>query len=238
MIDSPSPNHGPRPAGAPVDILVLHYTGMQSAEAALDRLRDPAAGVSAHYLVEESGRVHALVPENRRAWHAGVSAWHGVRDINSRSIGIEIANPGHEWGYRPFPANQMAAVTALCREVLGRHPIPPANVVGHSDIAPTRKADPGELFDWPSLAAAGIGLWPGPPDGSRLPVDLDATLRLLRIIGYDVPPGVGMTTDTRAVLRAFQRRFRPTRIDGGLDSAIMARIAAVASLTVAAGGVF
>jgi len=237
VIDSPSPNHGPRPVGIPVDILVLHYTGMQTAEAALDRLRDPAAGVSAHYLVEEDGRIHALVPESRRAWHAGVSVWRGVRDVNSRSVGIEIVNPGHEWGYRPFPAEQMVAVTALCRAVLDRHPIPRANVVGHSDIAPARKTDPGELFDWRGLANAGVGLWHGLSGAGRLPVDLGAALRLLRVIGYGVPPTAGMNTETRAVLRAFQRRFRPDRIDGGVDSATMARIAAMASLTVAAGGI-
>ena len=153
----PSPNQDSRP-GLAIDHLVLHYTGMRSAEAALARLCDPAAKVSAHYVVDEDGTVYALVEEARRAWHAGVSYWRGVRQLNDCSVGIEIVNPGHEFGYRAFPRRQMAAVEALCRHILARHDIPARNVVGHSDVAPDRKQDPGELFDWPGLAAQGIGV--------------------------------------------------------------------------------
>ncbi len=141
-------------------MLVLHYTGMQTAAAALARLCDPAAKVSSHYLVDEDGAVHALVEEQNRAWHAGVSFWRGATGLNDRSIGIEIVNPGHEFGYRPFPPVQMRAVRALCHGILARWPgIVARNVVAHSDIAPNRKQDPGELFDWRGLAQAGIGLW-------------------------------------------------------------------------------
>src|SRR5579885_1109065 len=161
-----SPNHDSRgePPGPVhrIDTLVLHYTGMPSAAAALDRLCDPAARVSAPYLVEEDGTLWRLVAEDRRAWHAGVSAWEGEGEINARSLGIEIVNPGHEWGYRPFPEAQMRVVEELCRDLVARHAIPATRIVGHSDIAPERKADPGELFDWPRLARAGIGLWPEP----------------------------------------------------------------------------
>jgi N-acetylmuramoyl-L-alanine amidase len=158
--DLPSPNHDERPAGTPIDMLILHYTGMRTGAAAVARLRDPASRVSCHYVVEEDGAVFRLVAEERRAWHAGVSQWRGHTLLNGRSIGIEIVNPGHEWGYRPFPALQMAAVCDLCLDVLARHPIPARNVVGHSDVAPDRKEDPGELFDWEGLAANGVGLWP------------------------------------------------------------------------------
>jgi N-acetylmuramoyl-L-alanine amidase len=218
---APSPNHDERPSGTPVDMLVLHYTGMQSGAAALARLRDPAARVSAHYLVEEDGAVFALVPEERRAWHAGVSHWRGQDGLNRRSIGIEIVNPGHEWGYRDFPALQMAAVCDLCLEILARHPIPARNVVAHSDIAPDRKQDPGELFDWAGLAANGVGLWteavlPSPP--------LAAVPGLLGAIGYrtDLPLAV--------LLSAFQRRWHPARMDGAADAGTLGRVAAVAAL--------
>jgi N-acetylmuramoyl-L-alanine amidase len=158
--DVPSPNHEARPEGAVIDTLVLHYTGMRSGAEAIARLCDPAAKVSAHYVVEEDGAVFRLVAEERRAAHAGISHWRGRSALNGNSIGIEIVNPGHEWGYRPFPALQMAAVCDLCLEIMGRHPIDPRNVVAHSDIAPDRKQDPGELFDWQGLAANGVGLWP------------------------------------------------------------------------------
>ena len=163
----PSPNYDSR-GGASVDMLVLHYTGMPTAEDAIVRLCDTNARVSAHYVVDEDGLVFQLVEEQYRAWHAGVSGWRGNTNINARSIGIEIVNPGHEFGYRPFPAVQMQAVTALCKAVLGRHSIPARNVVGHSDIAPERKEDPGELFDWVRLAREGIGLWPNRDSGSGI----------------------------------------------------------------------
>jgi N-acetylmuramoyl-L-alanine amidase len=213
----------------PIDMLVLHYTGMQSAAAALDRLCDAAAQVSAHYVVEEDGALWRLVPEARRAFHAGVSCWHGESSLNHVSIGIEIVNPGHEWGYRRFPEPQMAAVEALCRDILSRHPIPPYRVVGHSDIAPDRKADPGELFDWPRLARAGIGLWPTPaPSQSHRRgrgvgvVQRAGALADLARIGYCV------SAETEEVaLAAFQRRFRPERWDGLLDGETCARLAEV-----------
>ena len=186
-------------------MLVLHYTGMQSAEAALNRLCDPAARVSAHYVVEEDGAIWRLVPEARRAFHAGRSCWEGEHDLNFVSIGIEIVNPGHEWGYRAFPEEQMAAVEYLCRDILSRHPIPPHRVVGHSDIAPDRKTDPGEAFDWPRLARAGIGIWPEPsrqrPDAV---LDRPRAVANLGLIGYCVAPAI-----EEATVAAFQRRFRP-----------------------------
>lgn len=203
-LSQPSPNRDPRPDGTKVDMLVLHYTGMATAEAALARLRDPAAKVSAHYLVHEDGGVVALVPEHERAWHAGVSHWRGNQDINARSVGIELVNPGHEFGYRAFPEAQHAALQRLAREILARHPIPPRNVVGHSDVAPDRKQDPGELFDWQRLAQAGIGLWP-----HAVTAGADALPGLLRRIGYDPA--------AKRAIAAFQRHFRPGRIDNLAD---------------------
>ena len=202
-----SPNFGPRPAATPIDMLVIHYTGMPTAEAALARLVDPASQVSAHYVIDEDGAVHALVDEAMRAWHAGESFWRGRADVNSRSIGIELVNPGHEFGYRPFPEAQTAALIALARDLIGRHPIPPINVVGHADVAPRRKTDPGELFDWRRLAAAGIGLWPdgASPDGAGGDAAAD-----LAAIGYE-------TIDLGLSVAAFQRRFRPARVDGRVD---------------------
>ncbi|MDP9095265.1 MAG: N-acetylmuramoyl-L-alanine amidase, partial [Pseudomonadota bacterium] len=179
MIQAPSPNFDERPAGIPIDTLILHYTGMQSADDAIARLRDPVAHVSSHYVVDEDGTVRQLVDEAHRAFHAGVSYWRGNEALNGRSIGIEIVNPGHDWGYRPFPPAQMRTVIELCQAIVTRHPIPPCNVVGHSDIAPDRKQDPGELFDWPCLAAAGIGLWP--EQGDQPAPDAEVALRR---IGY------------------------------------------------------
>lgn len=219
VTDAPSPNHDDRPDGAPVDMLILHYTGMRSGAAAIDRLCDPAAKVSAHYMVEEDGRVFRLVPESRRAWHAGISHWRGASGLNARSIGIEVVNPGHEHGYRPFAALQMAALCDLCLGILARHPIPAWNVVGHSDVAPDRKEDPGEFFDWEGLAAHGVGLWPR--EAGRAGGD---ALRLLGTIGYrtDLPLPV--------LLRAFQRHWRPGRVDGVADTETLARLHAVAAI--------
>ncbi len=199
----PSPNHDARD-GAAIDMLVLHYTGMASAEAALDRLCDPAAKVSAHYTIDEDGTIYDLVPEDRRAWHAGVSHWAGAANINSRSIGIELVNPGHEFGYRAFADEQITALITLCHSILVRHPIPSARVLGHSDVAPARKEDPGELFPWARLAKAGIGLWPAPGDSN-----LDATA--LARFGYDAHAPLDK------VVTAFQRHFRPRRLDGVWD---------------------
>lgn len=202
----PSPNFNDR-EGVAVDMLVLHYTGMPSCDEALQRLCDPDAQVSAHYLIDEDGACFALVDEDKRAWHAGVASWRGASNINSRSIGIELVNPGHEFGYRDFPDAQMGVLIGLCREILTRYPIPAQNVVGHSDVAPTRKEDPGERFDWPRLAAAGIGLW---PDAANEAVAEDQVLAALAVYGYDVG-------DAAAAVRAFQRHFRRDRIDGVAD---------------------
>ena len=219
--DVPSPNHDARPVGIPVDTLVLHYTGMPDEAAALARLTDPAAEVSAHYLVGEDGAVTRLVPEERRAWHAGVSHWRGHSGLNGRSIGIEVVNPGHDWGYRDFPALQMGAVSALCRDIMARHPIAARNVVGHADIAPDRKRDPGEAFDWEGLARDGVGLWPCPWPGA-VPDPAEAPALLARI-GYrsDLPVPV--------LLTAFQRHWRQDRVDGAADPETLARLAAVAA---------
>lgn len=211
-IDRPSPNHGPRPADAAIDILLLHYTGMATAEAALARLTDPAAEVSCHWLIDEDGTLYRLVDESRRAWHAGRSFWAGCTDINSRSIGVELVNPGHELGYPAFPPAQMHSLVELSREIVARHPIPPRRVLGHSDVAPDRKRDPGEKFDWAWLAQHGIGLWPtlGPgPESAQPAADL------IRI-GY--PDG------SETTIAAFQRHFRPALVDGVLDGETNRRI--------------
>ncbi len=222
ITDRPSPNHGERlPEGgsaAVIDMLVIHYTGMVPDARALDWLCDPASQVSAHYFIDEAGAVCRLVPEERRAWHAGVSAWRGATDINSRSIGIELANPGHEFGYRDFPEAQIDALIVLCGETLARHPIPARNVVGHSDIAPARKLDPGELFPWQRLASAGIGLWPDRGQNSQ---EYDVTA-MLENYGYDVE-----NTPLRYLVTAFQRHFRPERFDGAADEETKARLAAL-----------
>jgi N-acetylmuramoyl-L-alanine amidase len=225
VIERPSPNHDSR-GDAPIDMLVLHYTGMPSGAEAIARLCDPAAKVSAHYVVEEDGRVFRLVTEDRRAWHAGVAAWRGERNINARSIGIEIVNPGHEFGYRDFPPKQMAAVAELARAITARHKIPARNVVGHSDVAPTRKEDPGERFDWGWLAAHGVGLWPSGGKGSVAP-DAREAQRLLAAYGYE--PAADNAAMTKVIV-AFQRHFRPRCIDGALDGETMARLTAVHGL--------
>jgi N-acetylmuramoyl-L-alanine amidase len=236
VAERPSPNRGPRPPGTAIDTLVLHYTGMRSAAEALDRLCDPAAKVSAHYAIGEDGTVWRLVPEALRAWHAGVSFWRGESNLNDRSIGIELVNPGHEFGYRPFPEPQMAALIALCRGILARHPIPPGRVVGHSDIAPTRKQDPGELFDWKRLAAAGIGAWPRiallRAPASVGDADTLEAVALLGRIGYDTGALEGESDGTLiAAFRAFQRRFRPARVDGILDGETLLLLRAAAECT-------
>jgi N-acetylmuramoyl-L-alanine amidase len=232
----PSPNQDDRPAGSPIDILILHYTGMRTAKEAIERLRDPEAAVSSHYVVEEDGEVWRLVPEEKRAWHAGASYWRGAVDLNGRSIGIEIVNPGHEFGYREFPVIQLAAVCDLCLSILSRHEIPARNIVGHSDVAPERKQDPGEKFDWDQLAANGVGLWPeGVPDlGTGDPVRDAASLRDVRRaladIGYRVAPEGALDPALSTVLRAFQRHWRPEAVTGQADSGTLARLLAVARM--------
>src|SRR5882724_12019939 len=215
-VAAPSPNFDARRIATPVDILVLHYTGMETGAAAVARLTDPEAKVSAHYTVDEDGTIFAHVPEDCRAWHAGTSYWAGARDINARSIGIEIVNPGHEFGYRAFPAAQMQAVLALAQDVVKRHGIKPARVIGHSDVAPIRKEDPGELFDWAMLAKEGVGLWPKPkPCGWS---DAEFLIQLGRY-GYDLegPSGTEVGKARRAAITAFARHFRPARLTDAPD---------------------
>ena len=207
--DLPSPNFDER--ALPISMIVLHYTGMPSADAALARLRDPAAKVSAHYLVDEDGTVVALVPEDKRAWHCGASHWRDCDDCNSASIGIEIVNPGHEHGYRDFPDAQIEAVIALVAEVKDRHGITRGNIVGHSDIAPTRKQDPGERFPWSRLARLRLAL-PRPTKNLLDPQWTQAGFLLaLERFGYDV------SSPMHAIM-AFQRRFRPELMDGEIDA--------------------
>lgn len=206
-----SPNWDER--ALPVSMVVLHYTGMRSAEEALARLGDPEAKVSAHYCIDEDGTVTRLVPEEKRAWHAGKSYWRGITDVNSASVGIELVNPGHEFGYRPFPDAQMDALVPLLAGIVKRHNIPRANVVGHSDVAPARKEDPGELFDWERLADYKLVL-PTPRPRMNLVYDEPGAFFLaLERFGYDIADG-------RAAIRAFQRRWRPRIIDGELDGEI------------------
>ncbi len=206
----------------PIDILLLHYTGMSSAQAALDRLCDPEAGVSCHWLIEEDGTVWQLVDEQHRAWHAGVAYWAGETDINSRSIGIELVNPGHEFGYRPFPKAQMQAIATLAREILSRHKIPPHRVLGHSDVAPERKMDPGELFDWAWLAGQGVGIWPSGEMVEPSPGPAED----LRRIGYRV----GEEGPDPAVIAAFQRHFLPETLSRVLDAATRLRLALIGNM--------
>ncbi|MCB1508769.1 MAG: N-acetylmuramoyl-L-alanine amidase [Hyphomicrobiaceae bacterium] len=206
-------------------MIVLHYTGMRTGEEALQRLVDRDVKVSAHYLVEEDGRIFLMVDEARRAWHAGVSFWQGERDINAVSIGIEIVNPGHEWGYRSFPVAQIEAVIALIRDIRSRHGVPDARILAHSDIAPDRKQDPGELFPWDRLFHAGIGRWVPPvpitqgpchgPGSEGQPVR--AIQALLSAFGYDAPLTGVYDAPTAAIVTAFQRHFRPERVDGVMD---------------------
>ena len=219
-----SPNHGAR-RRVP-DLLLLHYTGMPSAQGALDWLRDPASQVSAHYFAFEDGRVVQLVPEARRAWHAGVACWADEPDVNSRSIGIEIANPGHDHGYADFPMAQMRAVAALCRNIVRRHAVRPERVLAHSDVAPSRKRDPGEKFDWAWLGSQGVGLFVEPA-----PIEGDAGLReddegaavaelqaRLAEYGYPVAASGRFDRATADAVTAFQRHFRPARVDGVADA--------------------
>jgi len=217
----PSPNVNDRPAGTAIDMVILHYTGMKTGAAALDWLCDPDARVSAHYLVEEDGNTWQMVEDSQRAWHAGLSHWSGAKDINDRSIGIEIVNPGHEFGYRAFPDAQMRAVETLLAQIIERHQISPARVVGHSDIAPTRKQDPGELFKWKGLADKGLAVWPETPGNAIDPAD---ARRYLSEIGYD--PEAPLAD----VVTAFQRRFVPAGVSGTLDGDTLAMIAAVHAL--------
>lgn len=221
----PSPNHGERVGGVAPDIILLHYTGMADHGQALSWLKNIASEVSSHYFVWPDGRVVQLVPEARRAWHAGKSFWDGETDINSRSIGIEIANAGHPGGLPPFPDAQIEAVIALCRDCAERWSIRPECILAHSDVAPRRKVDPGELFPWERLFRAGIGHWvePGPIRSGRFfqrgesgqPVE--ALQGMLALYGYNVPLSGTFCDQTEGAVEAFQRHFRPARVDGIAD---------------------
>ena len=225
--DVPSPNRDMRPGHMPVDVLVFHYTGMTSVSEALSRLCDPEVKVSAHYLVDEQGTIYRLVAEDKQAWHAGISCWNGKSALNENSIGIEIANPGHEYGYRAFPAVQMEAVLRLSQDILTRHAIAPKDMVGHSDIAPNRKTDPGELFDWQYLAKNGVGVWPkvgkikrphevisSPGDETK---DVALFQKLLNQYGYHIRVDGFYGQKTEAVIRAFKRHFVQERVDAFWD---------------------
>lgn len=225
---APSPNHDER--RAPVDILLMHYTGMQDGMAALRRLCDPVAPrVSAHYVVFEDGEIVQCVAENRRAWHAGAGSWHGREDVNSRSIGIEIVNPGHEFGYRAFPEAQIDAVVNLARDILARNGLAAAAVLAHSDTAPGRKQDPGELFPWERLAGEGIGLWVPPAPLQEGPVyrpgeegpPIQALQALLAMVGYGLQVTGVYDAATEAVVTAFQRHWRQERVDGIADASTL-----------------
>jgi N-acetylmuramoyl-L-alanine amidase len=219
-------------------MIILHYTGMQSGPAALARLTDNnAPRVSSHYLVEEDGRIFRLVPEERRAWHAGRSFWRGRTDVNSLSVGIEIVNPGHEFGYRPFPEAQIDAVIALVADIRSRWQVPDINIIGHSDVAPGRKEDPGELFPWRRIAEAGHGLWAhsDPAPGAPLSEGMDgsgvfALQAGLTRLGYNLPPSGTFDQATREAVRAFQQHWLQTRSDGVADGATRARLIALLRL--------
>jgi N-acetylmuramoyl-L-alanine amidase len=230
----PSPNFGERRGGRQVDMLLLHYTGMQSADGALSWLCNPVSEVSAHYFVFEDGRIAQMVPETERAWHAGKSFWAGDPDTNSCSIGIEVANSGHAWGSPDFPEPQIAAVVDLCQNILSRHQIPSWRVLGHSDVAPGRKQDPGEKFDWARLAAAGIGLWPEIGDDPGVecvqfdPGETGPAVRELQQklvdFGYGIGASGALDTATETAIRAFHLHFRQDRVDHPFDAVSMAML--------------
>ncbi len=220
-----SENYQPRKDGRTPDILLMHYTGMETAEWAIRRLCDVEAGVSCHYLIDEQGNITQMVREEHRAWHAGKSYWHGETDINSASIGIEIANQGHGKGYPDFPSEQMQAVIALSKDIIRRWHIPPHRVIGHSDVAPRRKSDPGEKFNWQQLYDEGIGHWVKPePAGDDKGLDLGdegeavkALQTLLRDYGYNQGMSGKYSKTTKDIVTAFQRHFRQERVDGIAD---------------------
>jgi N-acetylmuramoyl-L-alanine amidase len=233
----PSPNFGDRNSRLTPDMIVLHYTGMPDAEGAITRLCSAGTDVSAHYIVLEDGRIVQTVPEAKRAWHAGVGFWAGQEDINSCSIGIEIINRGHDWGYPDFPSRQIAAVTALCRGIMLRHELPSHRVLGHSDVAPARKKDPGEKFPWHSLANSGVGHWVRPAPIVRGETmkpgaegeDVRALQHALARYGYGIETDGKYNAATMEVVTAFQRHFRPERVDGLVDHSTLTTLQALLS---------
>ncbi|SEI19881.1 N-acetylmuramoyl-L-alanine amidase [Tardiphaga sp. OK245] len=231
----PSPNFGERNKGLVPDMIVLHYTGMPDPEGAIARLCSAGTDVSAHYIVLEDGRIVQTVPEAKRAWHAGVGFWAGEEDINSCSIGIEIINRGHDWGYPDFPSRQIAAVTALCRGIMLRHDLQPHRVLGHSDVSPSRKKDPGEKFPWHSLANSGVGHWVMPAPivrGETMKLgaagdDVLALQHALARYGYGIETDGQYNAPTMEVVTAFQRHFRPERVDGLVDHSTLTTLQAL-----------
>lgn len=231
----PSANFGDRRNNRAPDMIVLHYTGMADAEGALTRLCKAGTEVSAHYVVLEDGRIVQCVPERLRAWHAGTSVWGGETDINSCSIGIEIVNGGHDWGYPNFPPRQIAAVIALCRGIMLRRTIERTRVLGHSDVAPHRKKDPGEKFPWRLLANSGVGHWVRPAPITRGPAftlgaagpDVLTLQEKLFFYGYGVSRNGQYDAGTMDVIAAFQRHFRPDLVDGVADPSTLATLDAL-----------
>lgn len=224
-----SPNFNERKGTEKPSLIILHYTGMESAKAALERLCDPKAEVSAHYLIEESGKTHSLVPDEKRAWHAGVSYWKGETDINAHSIGIEIVNPGHEFGYQAFPEKQIKVVIKLCKSLMKKYNIPPANILGHSDIAITRKIDPGHLFPWEKLARDEIGLWPTPHEhdyqaAEDIILDEDKLKTCFTNFGYDP------SKPLNGIITAFHRHYAPKKFTQWNDEPSEPDIATIAKL--------
>lgn len=234
MIDRPSPNFGERHAHdgiANITMLVLHYTGMPTCDEALARLCSPRAQVSAHILIDEDGTTYRLVADEKRAWHAGHAYWRGLSDVNSASVGIELVNPGHEHGYRVFPEAQIEALIEACLNLKAKYDIPDQGVVGHSDVAPGRKADPGELFPWEQLSRRDIGLW---PSSGNLPATNETAWDALAEIGYAIPGKaecgsaiLNPETAETDVIRAFQRRFLPHNLTGAFDAPTVKQISAV-----------
>ncbi len=221
MIFLSTMNQNERDPRAPLSYVVLHYTGMQDTAGALARMCDPVAKVSVHYLIDVKGGVLQIVDESNRAWHAGESSWRGETDMNSASIGIELVNPGHEFGYRPFPPEQMDSLKALLGEIVKRHRLSPAlALLGHSDIAPARKKDPGEFFPWKDFAEEGFGFWPQPQAEDYAPMDEAEALKKLAAVGYD-------TASPPHALLAFQRRYDPENLTGKPNSQTTAKLSAL-----------
>lgn len=227
----PSPNCGPRRDSIHPHILLLHYTGMKTGEEAEARLCHPESGVSCHYIVHEDGHIVQMVPEAMRAWHAGASSWQGERDINSRSIGIEIVNGGHPADLPAYPERQIEAVITLSADIIARHHIRPRHVLGHSDVAPGRKIDPGEHFPWKALAAAGVGLYDdgGEPGAPLLQTGhhgqpVEALQALLSLYGYDVAVTGEYDDVTRKIVASFQMHYRQSCIDGMTDRQTLDRL--------------
>ena len=228
MKDILSPNFDERAEKRAPDMLLLHYTGTRNAQDWLADVTDHAIKLSAHYLVDEDGQLTRLVPEDKRAWHAGVSFWNGETDINSCSIGIEVQNPGHEFGYQPFPDVQIESLISLCKDILSRHDIPAKRILAHSDVAPGRKEDPGELFPWQRLAGEGIGLWPetiGDPANNN--VDITELQKQLSAFGYQITATGKDDEQTRAVIMAFQRHWQQDKVDGIADGETLAILRAL-----------